>query len=84
MESTPVAETLQTFQTLVNIHQIQHQALILLCTEQEQRFLALLQAKDQYVIQSLVQPMSSQADTPADAAAKLHVPLLKMDMQDNL
>lgn len=62
------------------------QALVALCPEQEQHFLALLQAQveDQQVIQSLVQLACIPAVASVDAAATSPpVKLLKMDSQDN-
>lgn len=72
-------------QTLISNYQAQHQTLVALCTEQEQHFQSLLQAQaaDWQASQSLVQLVGITAATPADAAAKPHIVLLKLGPQDD-
>ncbi len=77
-QPTPLAELVKS---LAGLHQAQHQALMYMKLEQEDRFRLLVQAQDEdrRVIRSLL----GREETPVAAPSIAHVPLMKMGPHDD-
>ncbi len=77
-QPTPLAELVKS---LAGLHQTQHQALIYMKLEQEDRFRVLVQAQDEdrRVLRSLL----GRKGIPVAAPSIAHVPLMKMGPQDD-
>ncbi len=77
-QPTPLAELVKS---LAGLHQAQHQALMDMKLEQEDRFRLLVQAQDEdrWPIWSLL----GREETPVAAPSVTHVPLMKMGPHDD-
>ncbi len=75
---TPLAELVQS---LAGLHQAQHQALLDMKLEQEDRFRLLVQAQDED--RRAIRSLLGQEGTPVAAPSIAHVPLMKMGPHDD-
>ncbi len=75
---TPLAELVKS---LAGLHQAQHQALMDMKLEQEDRFRLLVQAQDED--RRAVRSLLGREETPVAAPSIAHVPLMKMGPHDD-
>ncbi len=75
---TPLAELVQS---LAGLHQAQHQALLDMKLEQEDRFQLLVQAQDED--RRAIRSLLGREGTPVAAPSIAHVPLMKMGPHDD-
>ncbi len=75
---TPLAELVQS---LAGLHQAQHQALLDMKLEQEDRFRLLVQAQDED--RRAIRSLLGREGTPVAAPSITHVPLMKMGPHDD-
>ncbi len=78
-QPTPLAELVKS---LAGLHQAQHQALMDMKLEQEDRFRLLVQAQDED--QRVIRSSLGREDNPATAPSIAHVPLMKIGPHDDL
>ncbi len=77
-QPTPLAELVKS---LAGLHQTQHQALVDLKLEQEDRFRLLVQAQDED--RQILRSLLGREASPVTAPSIAHVPLMKMGPQDD-
>ncbi len=77
-QPTPLAELVKS---LAGLHQTQHQALVDLKLEQEDRFRLLVQAQDED--RQILRSLLGREAGPVTAPSIAHVPLMKMGPQDD-
>ncbi len=77
-EPTPLAELVKS---LAGLHQAQHQALMDMKLEQEDRFRLLVQAQDED--RRAIRSLLGREETPVAAPSIAHVPLMKMRPHDD-
>ncbi len=75
---TPLAELVQS---LAGLHQAQHQVLLDMKLEQEDRFRLLVQAQDED--RRAIRSLLGREGTPVAAPSIAHVPLMKMGPHDD-
>ncbi len=78
-QPTPLAELVKS---LAGLHQAQHQALMDMKLEQEDRFRLLVQAQDED--RRAIRSLLGREETPVAAPSIAHVPLMKMGPHDDL
>ncbi len=77
-QPTPLAELVKS---LAGLHQAQHQALMDMKLEQEDRFRLLVQAQDED--RRAIRSLLGREETPVAAPSIAHVPLMKMGPHDD-
>ncbi len=77
-QSTPLAELVKS---LAGLHQAQHQALMDMKLEQEDRFRLLVQAQDED--RRAIRSLLGWEETPVAAPSIAHVPLMRMGPHDD-
>ncbi len=77
-QPTPLAELVKS---LTGLHQAQHQALMDMKLEQEDRFRLLVQAQDED--RRAIRSLLGREETPVAAPSIAHVPLMKMGPHDD-
>ncbi len=77
-QSTPLAELVKS---LAGLHQAQHQALMDMKLEQEDRFRLLVQAQDED--RRAIRSLLGREESPVAAPTIAHVPLMRMGPHDD-